>query len=190
MWSLPLAAPPGLSMKIAIDDIKASPKKLSYVEEVEELNTRLGRGGGRDYRLPAGMSVDVTHYRAGLEVFFHGVLRARVLGSCARCLEEYAFGLDYPFAFVLMPRVAAGPRPTTLSEEDMALSYYEGDEIDLTPLVHEQTMLALPTRPLCRETCRGLCSRCGANLNAGPCDCQEVPADGRLAVLHALVRGK
>jgi len=63
-------------------------------------------------------------------------------------------------------------------------------EVDLTPLVHEQTMLALPTRPLCRETCRGLCSRCGANLNAGPCDCQEVPADGRLAVLHALVRGK
>ena len=34
MWSLPLAAPPGLSMKIAIDDIKASPKQLSYVEEV------------------------------------------------------------------------------------------------------------------------------------------------------------
>jgi len=102
-------------MKIAIDDIKASPKELSYVEEVEELNTRLGRGGARDYRLPTGLSVDVTHYRAGLEVFFHGVLHAQVLGSCARCLEEYAFGLDYPFAFVLMPRVAAGPRPTTLS---------------------------------------------------------------------------
>src|SRR5438132_12464818 len=33
--------------------------------------------GLRDYRLPAGLSVDVTHYRAGLEVFFHGVLRAR-----------------------------------------------------------------------------------------------------------------
>src|SRR5437870_13887716 len=113
-------------MKIAIDDIKASPKELSYVEEVEELNTRLGRGGLRDYRLPAGLSVDVTHYRAGLEVFFHGVLRARVLGSCARCLAEYSFGLDYPFAFVLMPRVAAG-WPTTLSAGDMALSHCARD---------------------------------------------------------------
>jgi uncharacterized protein len=176
-------------MKIAIDDIKASPKELSYAEEVEELNARLGRGV-RDYRLPAALTVHLTHYRAGLELFFHGALHARVLGTCARCLEEYVFGLDYPFAFVLMPRAAAGPRQAALSPEDMALSYYDRDEIDLAPLVHEQAILALPTRPLCREACRGLCSRCGANLNAGPCACPAVPADGRLGVLHELVRGK
>src|SRR5438093_12120998 len=137
MRSIPLAAPPGLPMKIAIDDIKASPTELSYSEDVKELNTRLGRGGTRDYCLPAGLGVDVTHYRAGLELFFHGTLHARALGSCARCLEEDAFGLDHPFAFVLMPRVAAGARAAALSADDMALSYYEGDQIDLTPLVHE-----------------------------------------------------
>ena len=176
-------------MKIAIDDIEASPKELSYTEEVEELNARLGRGV-RDYRLPGGILVAVQHYRAGLELFFRGSLRGDVLGSCARCLEEYAFGLEHPFSFVLTPRAAGGQGPATLSADDMALSYYEGEEIDLTPLVHEQSILALPTRPLCGEGCRGLCPRCGANLNAAPCGCPAVTADPRLAVLKTLARGK
>jgi uncharacterized protein len=176
-------------MKIAIDDIKASPKELSYAEEVAELNARLGQGG-RDYRLPVGIAVNVEYYRAGLDVFFQGSLRGEVLGSCARCLEEYRFGLDHPFTFVLTPKAAAGTQSAGLSADDMALSYYQGEEIDLTPLVHEQTILALPTRPLCEEGCRGLCARCGANLNAGPCGCPAVADTPRLAVLHTLARGK
>jgi uncharacterized protein len=175
-------------MKIAIDDIKASPKELSYAEDVDDLNARLGRGV-RDYRLPA-LGVDVEYYRAGLDVFFRGVLHGQVLGSCSRCLEEYNFALDHPFAFVLTPRAAAGTEAAELSPDDMALSYYQGEEIDLTPLVHEQTILALPTRPLCAEGCQGLCPRCGANLNSGPCGCPAAPADPRLAVLHTLMRGK
>src|SRR5207244_2718221 len=82
-------------------------------------------------RLPAGLNVDVTHSRAGLELFFQGTLHAQVIGSCARCLEEYAFDLDHPFAFVLMPRAAADAHAAALSAEDMALSHYEGDQVDL-----------------------------------------------------------
>src|SRR5437870_2238588 len=176
-------------MKIAVEDIKVTPKELEYTEEVAELNARLDRGV-HDYRLPAGLGVAVQYYRAGLDVFFQGALHGRVLGTCARCLEEYAFGLTHPFVFVLTPRSAA-VGGAQLSADDLALSYYEGEEIDLTPLVHEQAMLALPTRPLCSEDCRGLCSRCGANLNAGPCGCTEAtPADPRLAALHALSRAK
>jgi uncharacterized protein len=176
-------------MKIAIDDIKASPKELAYTEEVDELNARLGRGA-RDYRIPAGPTVELEYYRSGLDVFFRGALHGRVLGTCARCLEEYPFGLDHPFVFVLTPRAAAVAHASRLTPEDLALSYYEGEEIDLTPLVHEQILLALPTRPLCGEGCRGLCPRCGANLNAGPCGCPATPAEPRLAVLQELARGK
>lgn len=175
-------------MKIAIDDIKASPKELSYVEEIAELNDRLARGV-RDYRMTAGLGVDTTYYRSGLDVFFQGALHGTVTGTCARCLEDYTFGVDHPFVFVLVPRAAETPA-TRLSADDLALSYYEGDQIDLTPLVYEQLILALPTRPLCAEGCRGLCSQCGANLNAGPCGCPAVPPDPRLGILHTLARGK
>src|SRR2546425_1690370 len=118
-------------MKIALDDIKATPKKLAYTEGVDELNARLERGV-HDYRVPRGLDVRVEYYRAGLDVFFHGSLHGEVVGTCARCLEEYAFGLDHPIVFVLEPRAAAPSESARLSADDLALSYYEGGEIDLT----------------------------------------------------------
>lgn len=176
-------------MKIALDDIKATPREVSYTEDVDELNARLDRGP-HDYRLPAGLGVDVEYYRAGFDVFFQGTLRGDVVGICARCADEYVFGLDQSFRFVLTPRAAEVDDEGALSADDLMLSTYEGEEVDLTPLVYEQTILGLPTRPLCRESCQGLCARCGANLNLGPCGCPAAPSDPRLAVLHTLVRGK
>lgn len=176
-------------MKILLDDIGASPKELSYTESVEDLNQRLDRGV-RDYRFPRGLEVRLTYYRAGLELFFEGSLQGSVLGSCARCLEEYPFGLERRFRFVLAPRAAAGMESARLKADDLALSTYEGDKIDVTPLMQEQTILALPTRPLCGDGCQGLCPRCGANLNVGHCGCPAPAFAPRLAVLHTLVRGK
>ena len=92
------------------------------------------------------------------------------------------------FAVVLTPR-SADVAKARLTPDDLSLSTYEGEEIDLAPLVHEQAILALPTIPLCAEGCRGLCPRCGADLNAGPCGCPPPAPDPRLAPLRALARG-
>jgi uncharacterized protein len=73
-----------------------------------------------------------------------------------------------------------------LSANDLSVSYYGGDEIDVSPIVQEQLILALPTRPLCDPECRGLCSQCGASLNAGDCGCVIEQGDPRLAVLRSL----
>ena len=48
----------------------------------------------------------------------------------------------------------------------------QGDYLDLRPLVRDALLLELPVAPLCRDDCRGLCPRCGADLNSGPCDCR------------------
>ena len=56
--------------------------------------------------------------------------------------------------------------------------------------VREELILAGPQYVLCREDCRGLCPRCGKDLNAGPCGCPAVAPNPRLAVLHTLARGK
>lgn len=175
-------------MKILLDDIKASPTDLDYVEDVDDLNERLGRGAA-EYRVDCGLDVHLTHYRSGLDVFFDGTVRGAVHATCARCLKEYDLALDDRFSFVLTPRAAAGVAKARLTADDMALVTYEGDEIDVAPLVHEQAILALPTRPLCSEDCRGLCPACGADLNTGPCGCPPRDPDPRLAVLRALSRG-
>ncbi|HXY29520.1 MAG TPA: DUF177 domain-containing protein [Gemmatimonadaceae bacterium] len=56
-------------------------------------------------------------------------------------------------------------------------------EVDLRPAIREQWLLAAPAFVLCREDCKGLCPRCGADLNAGPCTCAS-EVDPRWAVLR------
>ena len=69
--------------------------------------------------------------------------------------------------------------------EDAAVFFASGggDSIETAPLVAEQVQLNLPTRPLCREDCAGLCPRCGRNWNDGPCDCPPLAPDPRWAAL-------
>ena len=87
-------------------------------------------------------------------------------GVCARCLETFSLPLATPFEFVLT-RAQPHEASQELHTEDLAFSFYSGDEIDLTPLVGEQAILALPTRAVCREECRGLCPSCGAQPQRG-----------------------
>ena len=58
--------------------------------------------------------------------------------------------------------------------------------LDLRPAVREEWLLAAPAFVLCREDCKGLCPRCGADLNEGPCSCTKTEIDPRWASLAAL----
>ena len=107
---------------------------------------------------------------------------------CGRCLEQYVFELGKDFSVMLVPKQPL-PEDAELGDDDLDLSFYEGDQVDLSPLIREQIILALPTRPLCRESCRGLCPQCGVNLNFQPCACRAASGDPRLAVLRNLKVG-
>ena len=174
-------------MKIAVQDIKEVPQTASYGEPVEHLNTLLQHGAA-DYHAIGPVNVTVSYYRAGMDVFLDGDLRVDLRGSCSRCLTDYPLSLAREFSLVLAPESELGPGDDDgeLADDDLALSYYAGEEIDLAPLVEEQVILGLPTRPLCRTECRGLCPHCGAPLNDGDCGCTVVTHDPRLAILRNL----
>ena len=76
---------------------------------------------------------------------------------------------------------------THLDEEDTGeFIVVEGMRLDLTALVREDLLLALPAKFLCREDCKGLCPMCGKNLNDGSCSCKK-PIDPRLEALRQLL---
>jgi uncharacterized protein len=174
-------------VKIHVEDIKETEKVAAFVEDVVEINEALAKIGPGDYQFRGGVPVDVSFYRLGSDLLFRGRFQGHVSGNCARCLESYPFTLDKDFTFVLKPLDGAAEE-RELSEEDLSLGFYEGDEVDLAPLMREAMILALPTKPLCREDCLGLCPRCGANRNASECGCREEWSDPRLEVLRALKR--
>lgn len=137
-----------------------SQEDLSFSEAVEGLALELARIPPDE---PVGFDLVVEAMEDGIVV--RGPVRGRYVSICRRCLTEEAHDFDFRAAEVYR-------RPGESWEERYDIA--EG-RIDLDPLVRDNVLLNLPVNPLCRDDCRGLCPRCGADLNAGPCDCpQEV----------------
>jgi uncharacterized protein len=172
-------------VRIPVEDIKPFPTEVQFLENAQELNTTLSRGGEAECHLTAPLHVTLTHSRSGDDLLFSGTIQGEVAGQCARCLEDCHLQVSREFSVILSP-VQTFSRELELSAEELAASFYSEDEIDLSALVHEQALLALPSQPLCREDCRGLCSQCGINLNLESCDCRPAWRDPRLAILSTL----
>ena len=177
-------------MKLRIDDITAESRNLRYSEPEKELNRALAEGPIHEYRLSAPVGIDLAHYRAGTEIFIAGTISATANTQCARCAEEFTASRERAFRYVLAPKSMVDDDGSDPRVEDLEFSLYEGDHVDLSPLVREQVLLALAERPLCREDCKGLCPSCGANLNEAPCGCRQEQRGSRLAVLRNLKSGR
>ena len=70
--------------------------------------------------------------------------------------------------------------------DELETGWFQGYEIDLGGFVREILTLAVPVQPLCKESCLGLCPRCGADRNAGPCGCDPARPKSAFAALEAL----
>lgn len=172
-------------MKLNVNDIDDVGKVLVYSEPTDTLNALLVHGNVCDFEFQKPAEVRLGYRRSGEEIFFDGRVNGAAVGHCARCLEPYSFDIATEFSFVLVPKSPL-PAELKLNEEDLDLSFYEGQEIVVSPLVLEQIVLALPTRPLCKDDCKGLCPQCGTNRNLEPCACVIDRGDPRLAVLRSL----
>ena len=178
-------------MKIPVDDITESAREVRFFENIGGLNALYKNSQCRDFGFPPFLEVDLVYYRSGQEVFFKGSFVGTLEGTCSRCLRNYSFSLGKDFDFVLSSDPSEqGGKVGELDREDLGLSYYSTEEIDLAPLIKEQVMLALPTRPQCHENCRGLCSSCGIDLNQETCACSSSAADPRMAIFRTLKVGR
>ena len=116
-------------------------------------------------------------------VFIKGSISVLFNICCSRCLEDAELSGDGDFAYTLVPAKPETREDLELQAEELEISYYSGDFIDLKEIVCEQIILQIPIKPLCSETCRGLCPHCGVNMNIASCHCQSKVVDDRLAVL-------
>ncbi|HPR65041.1 MAG TPA: DUF177 domain-containing protein [Thermoanaerobaculia bacterium] len=94
---------------------------------------------------------------------------------CSRCLESYPLALSIPFNY----------RLTRERDDDPGTCTYEDDAVVLDEIMAELVLLNVPMKPLCSESCKGLCPNCGINLNTGSCSCQP-PTDPRWGALKNL----
>jgi len=124
-------------------------------------------------------TADVDLYADGAHVFAAGSFRGELMVACSRCVNPVTLHIDEKL------RVTFLPRHEIPDDEDLDVFPYEGERVDLEPLLREQFVLAIPFAPLCTETCKGLCPQCGIDRNTASCTC-EPPIDPRLAALRGL----
>lgn len=119
-----------------------------------------------------------------------GKIQGAVILPCNRCAEDAKVELNNRFdEFETIPAEEGSPqaRDGDLVEHEALIVFEKHSPmLDLAAVCWEQFMLALPVSPLCREECKGLCPKCGLNLNLGSCSCQDDAADPRLAALRGL----
>jgi uncharacterized protein len=123
-----------------------------------------------------------------------GKMDASIETDCVRCLEPFVIAIHEELDLLYLPQAKnVGPgsdkdEERELEEEDLAVSFFRDDKIDLNQMIWEQVYLALPMKPLCKDDCRGLCSQCGTNLNLSKCSCERDLVDPRLAALKTLLK--
>ena len=125
---------------------------------------------GFSVRTPVHLAFDL--FKDGSQFHLVGRVEGVLTLTCGRCLEEMTPPVDLPFDLLYFPhKDNVGEGEVEVEDDDLTVAYYRDDEIDLGQLVVEQFLLALPMKPLCRESCRGLCPECGTNLNTATCSC-------------------
>ncbi len=169
-------------MRIELDKLESGRGDFAHVYQPEELNPV-------DERVNLAQAAEVrgTIRRTGQAVAVNGHVETLAQVDCDRCLKpvqlpvstdfalEYITGADYESSSV-----------AALSEEEMSVSVFDGESIDVDEIVKEQILLTVPVRALCREDCKGICPECGLDLNTGQCNCADDKVDPRWAALKSL----
>ena len=109
-----------------------------------------------------------------------GSIRTTIHGTCDRCASDFDRDVEFPIDVVLVTELA------NEENEDEWVFPLEGDSADLDDIVRTVFVLNLDSKLLCKEDCKGMCCRCGKNLNDGPCNCQK-ELDPRFAALKQLL---
>ena len=115
-----------------------------------------------------------------------GQLSTAIQLTCVRCVEPIDRGLQRKFDLFFEPREAelfSTNDHIELEDADTSTAFMAGTALLLDEIVHEQVLLAVPMKPMCKEDCKGLCATCGMNLNTGKCDCQRLPVNPAFAPL-------
>ena len=119
-----------------------------------------------------------AYSRAGI-VTLSVVCDCEYTAPCDRCGKQTVKHYKVPIERVLVSKLENGENDEIILLQDFKLDLYE--------LCFTEVDLAMPSKHLCREDCKGLCPECGKDLNDGPCGCATTSGDPRMAALAKLL---
>lgn len=132
------------------------------------------------FKKPVHAVFDLTRVKSG--ILMKGNLTTEVELTCVKCLKRFTevVEADLNEAYSL-------PGYEEIFEGyDEVFEIENGKEIDIEPALVENIVVSISSHPVCSESCKGICPKCGADLNTEKCDCVEEEVDPRLSILKKL----
>lgn len=130
-----------------------------------------------ELKLKGPIKVTLTLENIGLEFLVQGEAEALIESNCARCLKDFDLALNVEFAQLFTDQ------PDLDNEDEMAII---ADKIDIKPVVEEALLLDIPFSRICGQDCKGICPKCGQDLNENDCGCPKEEIDIRMVKLLEL----
>ncbi len=169
-------------MRIELENLEGSKGDFARVYQPDELNPVDER-----VSLIAPAAVNGKVRLSGNQVFVNGHIETRAQVECDRCLKviELPVNVDFKLEYISDSDYES-TEEAELSEDDLLVSVFDGEALDVDEIVKEQILLAVPTRMLCQDDCKGICPECGTDRNTGECNCVTNEIDPRWAALKNL----
>ena len=167
-------------MFIEIEDLKQESLHVQHVFPIGEIRFSHEDAGLTE---PVAVNFLLTHQDRYLRV--DGTVETNIRFKCSRCTKEFSksFTASFDLTYLPQPELSNEGAEIELKYEEMVLAYYDGIALDVNVMILEQIELAMPMNFVCREDCRGLCYKCGADLNEGTCLCKNEEIDPRMSIL-------
>ena len=118
------------------------------------------------------------------KLLIEGEFSVKAQIPCDRCLTEVEVPIDVSFEKEVDMKLSAEGRIDDLDETD----FINGYNLDTVKLVYGELLVNWPMKVLCKPDCKGICRKCGKNLNDGPCGCDTVELDPRMAVIAEIFK--
>ena len=135
---------------------------------------------GKSYPVSEPVDASGTVRNTAGVLVMTGALHTTIHGVCDRCAADFTADVDLSIDVVLVSELS------NEENEDEWVFPLEGDSADLEDIIRTVFVLNMDSKLLCKPDCKGLCCRCGKNLNDGPCSCQK-ELDPRFAALRQLL---
>jgi uncharacterized metal-binding protein YceD (DUF177 family) len=170
-------------MKLGLAQLKTGENPLRYSSKEEAWVRELAASVAKEGTKVLGeLEIDLTLTNLEPDFFLTGAVRFSAEQVCGRCAESFPLPIIQPIALGLahVKSAGRGESEDKLSDdsEELDIHYFEGNELDLAPLISEAIFLSIPFAPICRPDCKGICQNCGSNLNMKACSCQNVKPPG------------
>jgi len=166
-------------MLISLSEIMSTKGKVERISAPIELDSVDYQGVTYKFNHKGPVNLTITNL-GNRVVLIEGKADISLAMFCGRCLKDLDYPMEIDFSKEIDFNLTAEERAEGLDEAN----YIVGFSLDVDILIYDEILIGFPMRLLCSEDCKGLCKKCGTNLNEKTCDCDTTEYDPRMSVIR------